>query len=242
MMVAEKPSIKIDLIGFDADDTLWQNEYLYSQVNSRFEHLLSDRYGVLDAAGRLDEMEMHNLQFFGYGIKSFILSMIETAIALTAGQVAASDIQKIVDFARDMLRSEIRLVEGATDTLAQLSVSHRLMLITKGDLFEQSLKVERSGLARYFNFVEIVVDKTPASYTSLLAKYNVNPQCFMMVGNSLRSDIFPVAALGGFAVYVPAPDTWSHESQVEAPASMPQYYEMSHLTELPGLVQSLEKQ
>ncbi len=234
--------MKIDLIGFDADDTLWQNEYLYAQGKSRFEHLLAERYGVLDAASKLDEMEMHNLQYFGYGIKSFILSMIETAVALTGGRVAAVDIQKIVDFARDMLRSEIRLVEGAADTVAQLSVSYRLMLITKGDLFEQSRKVERSGLAQYFTYVEIVSDKTQASYTSLLAKYNIHPQRFMMVGNSLRSDIFPVAALGGLAVYIPDPDTWSHESQVEAPDGIPRFYELSHLTELPGLVQSLEKQ
>lgn len=234
--------LRFDLIGLDADDTLWQNEYLYSEIKARFISLLKVNYDALDVETKLDEMEMHNLQFFGYGIKSFTLSMIETAVALTNGRITALHIQEILNLAREMLGTEIRLVPGAEDTVARLAVLHRLVLLTKGDLFEQSLKVERSGLARYFNFVEILSDKTQASYLSLLAKYSVSPQRFMMVGNSLRSDIFPVAVLGGCAVYIPDPATWSHESRVEAPPGMRHYFEPSHLTELPGLVQSLEKQ
>ena len=230
----------IELIGFDADDTLWRNESLYSATKARFARLLAQDYNIPDALERLDAKELDNLQYFGYGIKSFTLSMIETAVSLTDQQVKAGDVQKIVDFAREMLRAQVRLVPGAEETLARLSAAHRLALITKGDLFEQSMKVERSGLARYFSSVEVVSDKTQASYRAVLARYNVDPRDFIMVGNSLRSDIYPVLALGGQAVFIPDPQTWAHETQVDAAAGQAKYFELSRLADLPELLDRLE--
>jgi putative hydrolase of the HAD superfamily len=230
----------IELIGFDADDTLWRNEHLYSATKARFARLLAQDYTIPDALERLDAKELDNLQYFGYGIKSFTLSMIETAVAVTGGKIKAEDIQNLVDFSREMLCAEVELCPGAREAVSRLSAAYPLILITKGDLFEQTRKVQRSGLADYFRYVEIIADKTMESYRAILEKFQTQPQHFVMIGNSLRSDIYPVLALGGRAVYIPDPGTWSHESQVEAPQGLGPYDELAHLGELPGLIASLE--
>jgi putative hydrolase of the HAD superfamily len=230
----------IELVGFDADDTLWRNEHLYSAAKARFARLLAQDYTIPDALERLDAKELDNLQYFGYGIKSFTLSMVETAVAVTCGKVKAEDIQKLVDFSREMLGAQVELYPGARAAVSRLSTAYPLILITKGDLFEQTRKVQRSGLAEFFRYVEIVADKTLESYRAILAKYQIDPRHFVMIGNSLRSDIYPVLALGGRAVYIPDSDTWSHESQVAAPEGSGQYDELAHLEELPGLIASMK--
>jgi putative hydrolase of the HAD superfamily len=229
----------IALIGFDADDTLWQNEYLYTLAKDKLVRLLKEGYGISGVEEALEAAEMRNLHYFGYGIKSFTLSMLETAARLVGGSLISSDIQQIIDYARDMLQHEVRWVPGAREALARLSASYRLILITKGDLFEQAGKIQRSGAAPYFQAVEIVTDKTLESYQEILARHQVDPQNFLMVGNSMRSDITPVIALGSKAVYIPDPDTWEHENQVTLPESSAGFYELENITALPALVASL---
>ncbi len=227
-----------DVIGFDADDTLWHSENLYAATQEKFRSLLAG-YGVTGPVDeRLLQTEMRNLQYYGYGIKGFTLSLIETAVDLTDGGIAGNDIQQIIGWARQMMTADIQLLDHARETVAGLSASHDLMLITKGDLFDQESKIERSGLRPHFRHVEIVTDKTQAVYETLLAKYGIHPARFLMVGNSMRSDILPVLALGGRAVYIPYHITWVHEHAAPLDGVGDGFYELEHLGMLPGLVES----
>jgi putative hydrolase of the HAD superfamily len=229
----------IDLIGFDADDTLWHNEILYTRTQERFELLLSG-YGLDgNVQEELFATEMQNLGHYGYGIKAFTLSMIETAIRLTGGRIGGAEIEEILELSRDMMYAPVELLDQAAEVVADLSSRHRLMVITKGDLFDQERKLARSGLASYFAHAEIVSEKTVDVYRSLLAKHRVDPRRFLMVGNSLRSDILPVIELGGKAVHIPYHTTWAHEA-VAVPDAMPAgYVELENIGLLPGLVERL---
>lgn len=229
----------IKLIAFDADDTLWHNETLYLEMQARFQGLLAGYASPTEIAAALLETERRNLPFFGYGLKSFILSMIETAVLLSAGQVRGEDILKIVDFARQMTQAEVRLLENVRETLAELASRYELVVITKGDLLDQQAKLERSGLRVYFRSFETVADKTPVQYELLFARFAVRPEEFLMVGNSLRSDILPVLALGGQAVYVPYPLTWEHE-RVDELEGEKGYFELDNIRDLPALLARLD--
>jgi putative hydrolase of the HAD superfamily len=228
-----------DLIAFDADDTLWQNERLFINAQQRFIQLLSQYHPPEWISQRLDATEARNIEHFGYGIKAFALSMIETAVELTEGRVAGEDIGVLVDLARQMLRAPVELLEGVAEVIPQLAARHRLMLITKGDLLDQESKINRSGLAQYFPYVEIVSQKTPATYTRILERYGIAPARFLMIGNALRSDILPVLELGGNAVYIPQDTTWAHEAATPPPDGYPGYYALNHLTELLPLLEKL---
>jgi putative hydrolase of the HAD superfamily len=232
---------RFDVIAFDADDTLWHNERLYVATQGRFRALLGEYLdsAVIDA--RLYATEMRNLQHFGYGIKAFALSMIETAVELTEGRIEGRDVQRLIDMAREMLAADIELLDHAAETIARLSMTHPLMLITKGDLRDQEAKVARSGLSHYFRQIEIVSDKTPESYLALLHRHDIVAARFLMVGNSLRSDVLPVLALGASAVYVPHHLTWVHEVVPPPPAGHPGYYCLEDLGGLPSLIQQLEQ-
>ena len=224
-----------DVIAFDADDTLWHNETLYSATQAQFEALLAT-YNLTDGAlDRLYETEMRNLQHYGYGIKSFTLSMIETAIEMTGGTVTGRDVQRIIDMAREMLASPVQLIDGVAEVLPALAASHTLMLITKGDLFDQETKIARSGVAPYFEYVEIVADKTPSTYRTIMDKHGIEPRQFLMVGNSLRSDVLPVTALGARAVHIPYAITWKHEA-VGGDGASGNYVELAHIGLLPAFV------
>jgi len=226
------------MIAFDADDTLWHNETYYQQAAEKFKQLLK---GYQDA-GRVDEQlaetEIRNVHWYGYGIKSYTLSMIEAAIALTDGKVTGNEIGSILDIGREMLSADVPLFDHTADTLASLAEDHDLMLITKGDLLEQDNKVQRSGLARFFKYIEIVQDKTPASYQLLLDRYNILASRFVMVGNSLKSDILPVLEIGGRAVYIPYQHTWAHERVDDAHQHV--YDEIEHLGQLPAFIAGLD--
>ncbi len=231
----------IEIIAFDGDDTLWHNEPLYLQAKDEFIQILMRDHELKDIGARLDEIELRNLQYYGYGIKSFVLSMVEAAIHLTDGQIGSQQIQEIIQIARHMLDTPVQLFDQVEATLAQLSASYPLILVTKGDTFEQERKVKRTGLIRYFRQVDIVGDKSEHTYQALFDKYKINPGGFLMVGNSLRSDILPVLSLGGRAVYIPYQHTWSHET-VEIPAGAANgYFEIEHLGQLPQLVKSIAK-
>lgn len=229
----------LDLIAFDADDTLWHTEHLYSDAQAKFSQLLAGYNVPAGVEQRLFEIETRNLRVFGFGIKSFALSMIETAIELTGGQMTGADTQRVIDLAKDMLSADVRLLEHAEGTVARLAENYPLMIITKGDLLDQESKIERSGLGRHFKFVEIVSDKTPASYAALLARHKVDARGFLMVGNSLRSDVLPVVAMGGRAVHIPYRITWAHEQVGAHEIGGAKYYELEHLGQLPDLVQTL---
>jgi len=230
----------IEMIAFDADDTLWHNEYLYREVKRQFARLLSPYMPVEETERRLEQVDVRNLETYGYGIKSFILSLVEAGIEFSNQRIQASEIQQIIDFSRQMLDSEIQLIEQVEDTLVKLSPSHDLMLITKGDLFEQQRKIKRSGLASYFRYSEVVNEKKAENYQNLLDKYALNPQRFLMVGNSLRSDILPVLAVGGLAAYVPYDLTWDHENAVDPPQDSERYFELEHISQVAELVHKLE--
>lgn len=228
------------MIAFDADDTLWHNERLYVAAQATFRDLLAHYHSPEWIDERLFQTEMRNLQHFGYGIKAFALSMIETAVELTEGRISGRDIQVMIDAARTMLTADVELLDGVPATLDVLAGSYELMVITKGDLRDQEVKIERSGLARYFRHVEIVSDKHRANYETLLERHAIAPDQFLMVGNSLRSDILPVLELGAHAVYIPYHLTWAHEAGT-APEAHPGYYELAHMGELPDLLARLEE-
>jgi putative hydrolase of the HAD superfamily len=231
----------IDLIAFDADDTLWHNETLYASVQKQFQDLLAPYGSPQEVEAALYRTEMANLAEFGYGIKSFTLSMIETAVQMSGGSIPAHDLLKIVDYAKTMIRAEVQLLEGVTDTIAQLARHYDLMLVTKGDLLDQERKLSRSGLLEHFKHIEIVSDKTPERYAALLVRHSLAPERFLMVGNSLRSDILPVIAIGGQAVFIPYHLTWAHESEVEPHLMNDGYWELEHISQLPELLERLRE-
>lgn len=227
----------IDTIAFDGDDTLWHNESLFSMTQDRFRAVLAHAADPADIDRRLLETERANLRVYGYGIKGFVLSMIETAVELTEGRIAGRDIQHLIDFGKAMLEHPVDLLDGVEEALAAFA-GRRLLLITKGDLFDQESKIARSGLAERFAAVEIVSEKDRETYGRILTRYRVEPGRFLMVGNSVRSDILPVLEVGGRAVHVPYHITWAHE-QAEPPADG--YRRIASLRELPALVRSLEE-
>jgi len=231
-----------DTIAFDADDTLWHNEDLYLSIQERFARHLTTYQDEDVIHRKLYETEMRNLELYGYGIKAFTLSMIETAIELTEGQICGRDIQIIIDFAKEMRQAPVKLIDGVEQVLTSLvAAGYRLMLITKGDLFDQESKVARSGLAPNFEIVEIVSEKSAETYVALLAKHKLSPERFLMVGNSLRSDILPLLAIGAQAVHIPYHTTWVHEV-IEPPSDhSPGYYELAHLAQLPDLISKITK-
>lgn len=232
---------RFDMIAFDADDTLWQNESLYVAAQTGFQKLLSQYHSREWIESRLYQTEMRNLEHFGYGIKAFALSMIETAVELTEGRIIGSDVQKIIDLARVMLTADVDLLDGVADTLRVLSEHYPLMVITKGDLRDQESKVIRSGLAERFSAVEIVSDKTVAGYAAVLRRHRVEPARFVMVGNSLRSDILPVLQLGGLAVHIPHTLTWAHEAAEPPEAGRAGFHALTSIAELPSLLAELER-
>jgi putative hydrolase of the HAD superfamily len=233
------------VIGFDADDTLWHNESLFEVMHTRFREVLA-RHHDADAAAverTLFDTEMRNLDLYGYGVKSFTLSAIETAVELTAGRISAAEVRQILELGRDILKHPVELLDGVADTLAALAGSGsvaRLLVITKGDLHHQEQKLARSGLLDLFAHTEIVSDKNEATYATVLRRHDIAPDRFLMVGNSLRSDILPVLALGGAGAHIPYPLLWAHE-HAEPPAaetSAGRFFALQSIRELPAAVET----
>ncbi|UCF28527.1 MAG: HAD family hydrolase [Chloroflexota bacterium] len=230
----------IDIIAFDADDTLWHNEHLYYQAKKTLPKILVN-YGEVDAIRTsLDKTEVENIEYYGYGIKSFALSMIEVAVDISQGQVTGNEIREIITVAKNMLKAPVELVPDAADTLKDLSGKYDLMLITKGDLFEQERKIGISKISNCFRHLEVVGEKSDAAYRNILKKYNIKPADFLMVGNSLRSDILPVLRVGGQAVYIPNEHTWFHEHADEDEVGDFKFVELERLSLLPEYVRQLK--
>jgi putative hydrolase of the HAD superfamily len=229
----------IELIAFDADDTLWHTEHLYKEARRQFRELIGGRVSPERLDELVHETEMRNLPYYGFGITSFILSLIETAIDVTGGEIGGAEIGRLLAIAREMISADVRLMDEVEETLAALAEDFPLLLITKGDLLHQTDKVARSGLGRYFTGVEVVADKTRETYRDILARRNVAPERFVMIGNSPRSDVLPVAALGGRAVYVPDENTW-HYDLVELPDDLPgPVFRVARLGEVVPLIRGL---
>jgi putative hydrolase of the HAD superfamily len=228
----------ITTIGFDADDTLWHNETLFRLTHQRFAQLLSDSDPV-QLSERLEAAERRNLGHYGFGIKGFMLSMIETAIEVTEGRVEASVIAEILAAGREMLRHPVDLLPHARETVTALAADHRVVLITKGDLLDQERKLAQSGLGDLFHGVEIVSDKTAAMYQAAFARHGAGPQNAAMVGNSLKSDVLPALAVGAWGIHVPHDLTWSYE-QAEPPIDAPRFRAISDLGALPILIAELK--
>jgi len=202
---------RIKVIGFDADDTLWVNEPFYRETEKMFAQLMSEYLDEDEVNKRLFATEMKNLRIYGYGSKGFTLSLIETAITISNHQVSNEIILKIIEFGKSLLQMPIELLEGVEDVLKSLNGSYKLIIATKGDLLNQEHKLERSGLASHFHHIEIMSDKKEANYKKLLNHLEVEPEEFIMIGNSINSDIKPVLNLGSSAIHIPFHTTWIHE-------------------------------
>ncbi|MCL3782544.1 HAD family hydrolase [Prolixibacteraceae bacterium JC049] len=209
----ERENIKV--IGFDADDTLWINEPYFQETEDNFCLLLKE-YAATDEVSRvLFEMEMKNLELYGYGAKGFMLSMVEAAVKVSKGNVPASIIEKTIMLGKEMLERPIELLDGVNEVLTALKGKYKLIVATKGDLLDQERKLRKSGLLQYFHHIEVMSDKKEADYSKLLAHLDCAPNQFLMIGNSLKSDVLPVLELGGNAIHVPYHTTWAHEKVEE---------------------------
>jgi putative hydrolase of the HAD superfamily len=226
-------------IGFDADDTLWHNESLFALTQARFRDLLAPYGDAAKIDAQLYATETRNLEHFGYGIKGFTLSMVETAVELTEGRIDGAAIGRILEWGRTMLSAPVELLPDVPGVLEELAGKHPLLLITKGDLFDQESKLARSGLGEYFRHIEIVREKDAGIYARILRKYDIAPQHFLMVGNSVRSDILPVLEIGGRAAHIPYEITWQHEAAHPPHADANGYYHLPNFGALPALVSQL---
>ncbi len=224
------------VIAFDADDTLWHNETIFEDVHERYRALLATYHDRATVDRTLFATEMRNLELYGYGVKGFMLSAIETAIELTEGKISASEIRTLIQLGQGMLSHPVELLDGVADVVQRVASRYELLLITKGDLRDQQRKLTKSGLGSFFAKVEIVSEKNEASYAEIFRDHGVAAEEVLMVGNSLKSDIVPVLALGGSAAHVPYHLTWAHETVEQHPQAEGRFFELKSIRELPALV------
>lgn len=225
----------LELIGFDADDTLWVNESYYRETEEAYVQLLGE-YADRDIVMKtLFDTEMGNLSKYGYGIKSFVLSMIENGISISRGNISAKSIQKIIGLGKEMLDKPIELLPNVKQVLNQLKGKYKLIVATKGDLLDQERKLLRSSLSSYFHHIEIMSDKQVENYRSLLHHLDIEPGKFVMIGNSLKSDILPPLELGCYGIHVPFHTTWEHERVNDKPVNR-RFYEVGSLAEILDLL------
>ena len=226
----------IKVIGFDADDTLWVNETYFREAELEFAKLLA-RY---ETANKIDQelfkMEMKNLPLYGYGVKGFVLSMVEMALELSNNEVSNSTINSILNIGKDMLNKPVELLEGVEEALKTLSNDYRLILVTKGDLLDQERKLKKSGLTDYFHHIEVLSDKQEVNYSQLLNHLDIKPSEFLMVGNSLKSDILPLVNIKAKAVHIPFHTTWLHEQVNDDETKDKAYKTLSSLLDLKTLL------
>lgn len=223
----------IKVIGFDADDTLWVNETYFRQTEEQFANLLEGYETKNKIDQELFKKEMDNLDIYGYGIKGFMLSMIESALELSNNRISQATIHEILNLGKRMIEHPVELLDGVKEVLSKLSESYRLIILTKGDLLDQERKLERSSLSTYFHHVEVLSDKKEENYKNLLNHLEINVGEFLMIGNSLKSDILPILNIGGKAVHVPFHTTWQHE-QVSIVEEEYDYLKINSLKDILG--------
>lgn len=230
----------ITTIGLDADDTLWHNETIFRFTQKRFAELLADHADEPVMMDRLATIERRNLRLYGYGIKGFTLSMIETAMELCDGEAPPHIIREILAAGREMLAHPVETLPGVDETVARLAENYRLVLVTKGDLLDQERKLAASGLGEMFNAVEIVSEKDRSTYERVFARHGTGADESMMVGNSMKSDVLPAIAAGAWGVHIPYHITWAHEL-ADAPEGHPRYFSLSAIDELDNLLEHITK-
>lgn len=222
----------IKVIGFDADDTLWVNETFFREAELEFAKLL----GAYETANKIDQelfkKEMDNLELYGYGVKAFVLSMVESAIEISNGSISNDTIIKILNIGKSMINQPVELLDGVEEVLKTLSKKYRLILATKGDLLDQERKLEKSGLTEYFHHIEVLSDKKELNYSKLLNHLDINPSEFLMIGNSLKSDILPLVNIKAHAIHVPFHTTWAHEQVSEEETNGKSYKTVSSLRDI----------
>ncbi len=203
--------MNLKVIAFDADDTLWVNEPYFEEVEKKFCALMGDYLSRQGLSQALFTTQVNNLPLYGYGIKGYILSMIETAIKVSNGTISVDYIEKITQFGRELINKPIELIDGVEETLKQLQGNYKLVVATKGDLKDQQRKLHNSGLGNYFHHIEVMADKEVVNYKKLIKRLDIAPEEFMMIGNSLKSDVLPVLEMGAYAIHIPFYLTWEHE-------------------------------
>lgn len=222
----------IKVIGFDADDTLWVNETYFRDAELEFAKLL----GAYETANKIDQelfkKEMDNLELYGYGVKGFVLSMVEMALEISNYNVSNKTLEAILNIGKDMINKPVELLDGVEEVLKQLSKNYRLILATKGDLLDQERKLEKSGLIDYFHHIEVLSDKKEANYSKLLNHLDIKPSEFLMIGNSLKSDILPLVNIKAHAIHVPFHTTWAHEQVSEKESNGKAYKTVSSLKDI----------
>ena len=223
--------MNIKAIAFDADDTLWVNEPYFQEIEKKFCALLEDYLPGHSLAQELFKTEMQNLALYGYGVKGFMLSMVETALRVSNNTVNHEVIEKAIGYGKDLLEKPIELLDGVEDVLHSLKGHYRLVVATKGDLLDQERKLKKSGLEHYFHHIEIMSDKQEADYRKLIRHLDIKPEEFLMLGNSIKSDVLPVLAIGGHAVHIPYHSLWAHE-HVEHEVEHPNFRQVPHMKEI----------
>ena len=222
----------IKVIGFDADDTLWVNETYFRDAELEFAKLL----GAYETANKIDQelfkKEMDNLELYGYGVKGFVLSMVEMALEISNYNVSSKTIEAILNIGKNMINKPVELLDGVEEVLKALSKNYRLILATKGDLLDQERKLEKSGLIDYFHHIEVLSDKKEANYSKLLNHLDINPSEFLMIGNSLKSDILPLVNIKAHAIHIPFHTTWAHEQVSEKESNGKAYKTVSSLRDI----------
>lgn len=223
--------MNLKVIAFDADDTLWVNEPYFQETERKFCALLEDYIPHHTVSKELFKIEVQNLSLYGYGIKGYILSMIEAALSISNKTISIGLVEKILEYGKELLNKPIELLDGVEDVLKALSGRYRLVVATKGDLLDQERKLKKSGIQHYFHHVEIMSDKQEADYVNLIRHLDIPPEAFMMIGNSIKSDILPVLSVGAHAVHVPYHTTWAHE-HVEHKVEHLRFRQIQHINEI----------
>ncbi|HEY5972943.1 MAG TPA: HAD family hydrolase [Pseudoxanthomonas sp.] len=226
----------IGWVGFDGDDTLWKSEDYYRAAELEFEGIIGQYIDLTDARSlqHLLEVERRNLRVFGYGAKGMTLSMIESAVQLTGERISARDIHRVIEIGRATLQHPVELIDGIREAVEAIAADHEIVLITKGDLFHQESKIEKSGLANLFQRIEVVSEKDTPTYQRVLRELGVPASRFVMIGNSLRSDIAPVVELGGWGIHIPYHITWAHEAEHALAEGEPRLFQAASARELPA--------
>jgi len=227
----------LKVIAFDADDTLWVNEPYFQEIEKKFCALLEDYLPHHTISQELFKTEMQNLSLYGYGVKAFMLSMIETALRVSDNTVSMAIIEKTIQYGKELLEKPIELLDGVEEVLQTLQTHYRLVVATKGDLLDQERKLKKSGLEKYFHHIEIMSDKQEADYLKLIRHLDIKPGEFLMLGNSLKSDVLPVLAIGGHGIHIPYHTTWAHE-KTEHPVQHDNFRQVTIIKEILPLLLS----
>jgi len=223
--------MSIKVIAFDADDTLWINEPYFRETEAEFCQLMESYLPQHTVARELLQTEIKNISLYGYGIKGFMLSMIETALTISNKTIDISAVEKIIDYGKALLARPIEVLDGVPEVLSVLKEDFRLVVATKGDLLDQERKLRNSGVLHFFHHVEVMSDKQETDYRKLLKHLDISPEQFLMIGNSLKSDVLPVLALGGHAIHIPYHITWEHE-HVDVHIDDPNFRQVEHISEV----------